>query len=130
MPLPLVFHGLAGGNTWKGGDTNGPYQDCGRRHVASTKEHDRGTESAWIFQLLSPLYQGLRIHRKTTTQTHTKRSRMAMGARGTKSLRRTKEMHYDGTCVSARQTGRSVQTRSGCLRIRGRSSTPTTKRGR
>src|SRR6266702_2236907 len=105
MPLPLVFHGLAGGNTWKGGDTNGPYQNCGRQHVASTKECDRGMESAWIFQLLSPLYQGLRIHHKTTTQTHTKRSRMAMGTRGTKSLPCTKETRYNGTCVSACQTG-------------------------
>ena len=54
--------------------------------MASTLKRNGGMEGAWIFQLLSPLYPGLRVHCKTTAQTHTEGSRMAVGTRGAKGF--------------------------------------------
>src|SRR6266702_4825596 len=109
---------------------NGPSKNCGCRHMANTKNHHRSTKSPWILQLLLPFYQGLHIYRKTTPQTHMKRSRMAMGYRRTRGLRSTKETSNNGTHTGTHQVGQPVRIRSGRIWLCGRCSTSTEEGGR
>ncbi len=82
-----------------------------------------------IFQFLLTFHQRFRIYHTTPAQTDTKRLRMAVGQRGARSVRQVEETRNKRASLGSRQIRRPIRVRSGCLGIRGRSSTLTVKGG-
>ncbi len=86
-------------------------------------------ENSGIPQFLPPIHQRLCTACMTPAQVNMEGSRMAMGARGTRSIWCFTRMSNCRTSTSSRKTWWPIWAWSRCIRIRGGCSTPSAERG-